>query len=132
MLYGLLRVGERKQIMKIATPDARPTKVIGDPTRPCEADQSIEFIEVVGIERIARADIQGHAMHGDGRELSNLRDDSEGPAARHHVVLRQQLEPVDTEIVSPSPFEYVGVMDRAQTDAYTQEGSVGRAPDGAR
>ena len=56
VLQGLLVERDGQQIVGVQPSHAGPAQVVGDPARPYNSRQVLEFLEVVEIERIGAAD----------------------------------------------------------------------------
>src|SRR5689334_18292933 len=75
--------------------------------------QARELAEMGAIERIGRADRQSHAVQAQRVSIAYATQYPRKRAAGREVILAVRFEPTDTRL----PFEHVGMMYRAQTDA---------------
>jgi hypothetical protein len=61
----LLGVGKRQQIVEKAGFVARPRQMLGEQARFVAADQPLQALEMVAVERPRRADRQADAVQGE-------------------------------------------------------------------
>ena len=93
--------------------------MIGDELGLGALGERLEVAEIVLVERRRRGDRQRHAVHDDRIARADAVQHLERLPAGHHVVLGDDLEPVDRRIA----FEDIGVVLRPETQA---EAEIGR------
>src|SRR5271154_850781 len=106
--------------MQISAADPGPAQMVGNPGRLKTAGEIAQAREVLQVERVSRAERHRNAVQHDGIPLANLLEHLQWPAAPHHKVLGDHLEPVDSRI----RLENVRVMRPSQPDSETQEWKV--------
>src|SRR5262249_18531861 len=115
MVDRLVGVGERQQIVRVAMAVAAPAQVIRDPGRLDARDQLAELAQILAVERIGRADREGDAVQDHRGIRAHALKHGERAATAHHVVLRDDLEPVGALAV-----EHSGIVLGAEADAVPQ------------
>ena len=119
-LGGCESVGHRQQIVRVASIDAAPAKMVGQPRRLGAFDQPLEFLQMLAIEPVGRAEIHRHAMLHDAVLLEDLIEHFERTAAIDHEIFRDDLEPIDDRLL----LQNVPVMRHAQADADAVVGEI--------
>jgi hypothetical protein len=121
VLQGFLGVGDRQQIVQVLAVHAGPAQMVRDPFRfdaPGEVFQALQIFEIGWRGGCNR---QRHAVHHHGIAFANPVERTKRLAAGDHVVLADDLEPVDRRI---SVEDFV-VMLRAQAETEAQERWLG-------
>ena len=100
VVEGFLRIGNGEQIMQAPAVYARPAQMIGNPARLQAIRQSLEReqIVIVAARRSKRWTARRRASRSDNAHASG-RAAELGPA-RDHVVLADDLEPIEGRIVN--------------------------------
>src|SRR5580704_9940932 len=89
--------------------------MIGKPRRLGALDERFQPLQMIAIQPLRRAEIQGDAMLDHPVAIENPVQGSEWTPAVHHEVLRNDLEPIHHRL----PLEYMLVVRNAQADADT-------------
>ena len=95
---------------------AGEAEMVGDPHRLDALDQSLQLVEIAAVERVDRADRQGHAVQRHRIVAAQAVEPVQRAAARHHVVLRQRLEPADLAGVVGDLLVVLGPKAQAEVD----------------
>ena len=91
----LLGVGQRQEIVHIASLDARPAQMIGDPGGLDAPRQLAHAGEILPVEGIGAADGQRHAVHDHRKAAANALEIMQRLAAGDEVILGDDLQPID-------------------------------------
>ena len=112
----LLGVGHGQEVVQVHPMDAGPAEMIGDPFGLNALGEGLQSAQIVHVEWSGRGDRQRNAVHDDRIALADPIQHVERLAAFDHVVLGNDLEPVDGRLA----VEDLLVMLRPKTQAKTQ------------
>src|SRR6266850_3980922 len=98
--------------------------MVGDPQWLDSVDQRLEIIEIAAIEGIDRADRQRYAVQRHRIIAPEGVEPVKRPAARHHVVLRQRLEPAHPSGAGSDLLVVFGPKPQAETDLCRSHGTT--------
>ena len=111
--HGFKRVRERQEIVGVAAVHAAPAKMIGEPRSFGALRQFLDSLQMVAVQRLCLAEVHRHAVLNDSVLIENLVENFEWAATIDHVVLGDDLEPIDHRLLRKD----VVVMRHAQADA---------------
>ncbi len=114
------RVGHRQQVVRVASIDAAPAKMVGKPRRLGALHEPLELLQMLAVQPVGRSEIHRYAVLDDAVLLQDLVEHFERTPAIDHEILRDDLEPVDDRLLS----ENVPVMRDPQTDADSVFGEI--------
>ena len=117
MIERLMGVGDRQQVVQVLPVNTGPAQVIRNPARLDPLGEILQHLEIVEVGRRGGGDRERHAMHDDGEALPDAVEDTQRLTARDHVVLADDLEPVDRRIA----IEDVSVMLGAKAEAEAEK-----------
>jgi hypothetical protein len=92
---GLKGVRKWQEIVRVAPIYTAPAQMVGKPRGLRASGQFLQTPEVLTVKRLRRAEIHGDAMLNDPVLIKDLIEHLERASAIHHVVLRDDLEPID-------------------------------------
>jgi hypothetical protein len=118
MIEGLARIGDGQEIVQVHAVHTGPAQMIGDPLRLRALGELVEPVEIILVEWRGRRDRQRDAMHHHRIALDDFVEHRQRLSAGDHVVLGNDLEPVDVRIA----LEDVAVMRRPQTQTKAEIG----------
>ena len=90
-----LGIGDRHEVVQVDAMHARPAEVVGDPFRLDMIGEGFQAFEIGPVERRGGGDGHRHAMHHQRVAFLHAVEHVAGAAAGLHVVLGDDLEPVD-------------------------------------
>ncbi len=94
----LLGVRDGQEVVQVHPVHAGPAQMIGDPFGVHALGKFLQRAEIVHVERRGRGDGERYAVHHDGVALADLVEHVQGLAALDHVVLGDDLEPIDGRV----------------------------------
>ena len=116
LLCGMSRNGKRvrhgQQIVRIASIDATPAKMIGEPRGLCSFYQTLKTFLMLPVEFISRAEIHRYPVLDDMILFEDRIENFQGPAPVDHEILGNDLKPIDDRLFR----EDVPVMWHPQAD----------------
>ena len=98
--------------MSVTTVHAAPAKVIGEPRSLGALRQFLDAPEVIAVQGLCAAKVHGDTMLNDSILIEDLVKNLERASAVDHVVLRDDLKPIDDWLLR----ENVVVVRNSQTD----------------
>ena len=102
--------------------------MVGDPERLRSIAERLQLGEIGAIERVGAADRERHAVHRDRVALGHAIEEVQGPPLRLHVVLAEDLEPVDGGGVLEDVCIVHGPQPQADAEVRKREAIQGTAP----
>src|SRR5271170_3663320 len=93
--HGFEGVWHRQQVMGITAIHATPAEMVRKPRGLRSARQCLQPFQVLTVQWLRRAKVHRHTMLNHLIAVQYLVERSQRGAAIHHVVLRDDLKPVD-------------------------------------
>src|SRR6267154_4291007 len=116
VLERLLGVGQRQQVVSVASRHTGPAQMIGDPRRLHTPRELLHLLEVAAIERRAAADRHRYAVHRERITLAHAHQVMQRLAARHQIVFGEDLEPVDGGAIGKDRFVVIDPQAKTETE----------------
>lgn len=95
VIQRLRGVRHGQEVVQVHAVNAGPAQMIGNPFRVHALRKVFQPAQIVHVEGRRGSDREGHAVHHDGIPLADLVEDAQRLAARDHIVLGYDLEPID-------------------------------------
>src|ERR1700761_4595030 len=96
---GLEGVRKRKKIVSVAAVNTSPAKMIRQPRRLGAPGEIFQALEMLAVERLRRTEVHGNAMLHNVVLVENLVQYLERISPAHHVVFRDDLEPIHNRLL---------------------------------